>query len=232
VPRATLLIAARNRAKQFSVALPTIRQQAYEDVDILVVDDGSTDDTQNIIQDNLDMLRVHRIERRGGYRRNPGGVWNVGHGMATSEIAIEQGAEVCHLSDCVSPLVSICRPGVVALARVFHGHDADYARALDLAPTGALALNDDYEPSRVFTCGDRWLVPDVRGIPVYCGRERAVPFLFLGAIHQEDFRDIGGYDESIPGRNDEDLANRLLKRGVRFVFSGRAVAFHLAHGKS
>jgi GT2 family glycosyltransferase len=71
-----------------------------------------------------------------------------------------------------------------------------------------------------------------RRMELYCGRLRPVPFLFLGAIHRRDWEALGGYDENLPARNDEDFANRLKARGVRFHFVAKAVAVHLKHGKS
>jgi hypothetical protein len=141
-------------------------------------------------------------------------------------------AEVCHLVDCVTPLLDLCRPGTVALARVYNGKIDDCRRAADRFKIRTIS-ECDFIPESVRTDGDRFPVPKVEGgFELYCGIERAVPFLFLGAIHKEDFDAVGGYNEKIPGRNDEDLANRLLARGTRFAFSGSAIAFHLLHGKS
>jgi len=239
--RATLLIVARNRAQQFAVAMLTIWNRKYKDIDILVVDDGSFDDTPRITRDFSDVItRYHRIDRPGGYRRNPAEVLNIGHALSETDVVIEQGAEVCHLTDCVTPLLEGCSSGTVVLARVYNGRTEDLDRVESALRAGKLLPSvRDHVPSSVRTDGDRWPVPRVDvhatsgiGVDLYCGEERAVPFLFLGASHGDDFSAVGGYDEKLSGRNDEDLANRLLGRGVRFVFSNQAIAFHLLHGKS
>lgn len=232
--RATILIATRNRAPQLRLALESIRLKNYQDIDILVVDDASTEETAQVLQDYAKLVRVSRIERHSGYRRNPSAVLNVGHLLAKADVVIEQGGEVCHLTDCVEPLLKACQPGIVALARVYNGDPQEMGKIAQEVDAENYEFPADCEPQTVRTKGKTWAVPRVgpHQIQLYCGQERLVPFLFLGAIHQQDFRAVGGYDEKRQNRNDEDLANRLLTRGIRFRFVGSAVAFHLSHGKS
>ena len=235
--RATILIATRNRAEQLRYTLTSLQDRAYDDVEIVVVDDDSDDNTQAVLASHKDMVRSHwmaRVERRAGYRRNPSRVLNLGHSLAASDVVIEQGGEVCHLTDCVTPLVAACRPGVVALARVHNGTPEDMGRVIKEIAQGAYKFPMDVEPDTYQTNGDRWRVPIVGNskTQLYCGVERQAPFIFLGAIHREDFSAVSGYDESIKVNNDGDMADRLIARGVRFQFIGNAVGFHLKHDKS
>lgn len=231
----TLLIVTRNREGQLRLALESIQSKNYQDIKITVVDDASQDGTAKALRDFSKLhLQIHRIERPGGYRQNPGRVLNVGHLIAGSDIVIEQGGEMCHLTDCVTPLLKICRPGIVALARVHHGTVAEMKLLEKDIGDGKYIFPENVEPEAVRTTGERWAVPRIGShqIYLYTGMERPAPFLFLGAIHRKDFESVGGYDEKRSNKNDEDLANRLLAKGVKFCFVGNAVAFHLKHGKS
>jgi len=230
---ATILITTRNRPDQLRLALESIRAKDYRNVDVLVVDDASTEETAAMLRDFAKLARVRRIERAGGYRRNPGPVINVGHLLSETDIVLEQCGEMCHLTDCVSPLIDACRPGVVALARVHHGSLAQMRAVEKDMRLDRYEFPPNFEPETIVTDGGKQ--PGVKvgssQTLLYCGRERPVPFLFLGAIHQTDFKMVGGYDEKRPDRADEDLADRLLARGTRFIFVGKAVAFHLQHVK-
>ena len=232
--RVSIMMATRNRSTQLAVALESIKTQNYQDVEIVVIDDASSDDTTKVLRSHGNGLRSIRIDRLGGYRPNPSAVLNVGHLVAKSDIVIEQGAEVCHLTDCVTPLLEVCRPGIVALARVHNGSIEEMKSVRQDIITGHYSFPDDFKPDRCETVGTKLKGPIVgkSRTLLYCGRERPAPFLFLGAIHREDFAAVGRYNETIVRGNDEDLANRLQARGVRFCFVGRAVAFHLKHGKS
>jgi glycosyltransferase involved in cell wall biosynthesis len=227
-----ILIATRNRAPQLLFGLHSIEKQEYKDIPVLVVDDASTDNTQDVIRRYEHLVRSQRIERSNGYRRNPGAVLNIGHRELSADIVIEQGGEVCHVTDCVTPLVAVCKPGTVALARVHHGSPQEYISFCKMVQSGAYEFPADVTPDTYRTNGDTWKVPVVQGHRLYCGAERPAPFLFCGAIHRDDFEAVGGYNESLPARNDEDLANRLIARGVKFVFVGSALAFHLEHPKT
>ncbi len=233
--RATLLIATRNRAEQLSLGLASLVGRYAPNIEILVVDDGSSDETPTVLKDfrtAIPQLRTHRLERNGGYRKNPSHVFNVGHTLASADIVVEQGGEVCHINDCVEPLLSSCVVGTVALARVFNGTPAQSRLVERQLPE--YMSEETVRSKKPETNGDKHTVPKIGpdGVQLYCGAERQAPFLFLGAIHQDDWYRVGGYNEEIPRRNDEVLANSLLSRGISFAFVGDAVAFHLQHGKS
>jgi hypothetical protein len=232
--RASLLIATRNREPQLRISLPTIQARNYRDLDVVVIDDGSTDGTKHLLR-QWPGIRVLSMDRIGGYRKNPSPVWNLGHRSVETDVVIEQGGEVAHLTNCIDPLLETCRPGIVSLARVYHGEVEDLRRVdRHFSDPGAAWPADVLvEGKGMRTNAGTWPAARVTpGVDLFCGSERPVPFMFLGAIHREDFEAVGGYDESRPDRNDEDLANRLIARGVNFFFSGRAIAFHLRHGKS
>lgn len=230
---AGILIATRNRGAQLLLGLKSILSGKYDPfMKIVVVDDASTDMTPVILTEIGPVVEMYRISRNDGYRKNPSTVLNYGHRLMDTDVVIEQGGEICHITDCVTPLMELCRPGTVALARVHHGTVEEYQQLQTMVNNGQYPFPDDFQPETYRTNGDTWRVPVVNGFRLYCGKERPAPFIFCGAIHREDFEAVGGYDESIPRRNDEDLANRLIARGVKFVFSGKAIAFHLEHGKS
>lgn len=230
----SILIVTRNRADQLRLSLPTIVGR-YSGTEIIVIDDASTDSSLNVLSQYIyDVTRVIVPKRNGteGYRKNPSAVLNIGHRECSGGIVIEQGGEICHLTDCVTPLSAICRPGVVALARVYHGTPEEMFALQRIIASGAFPYPPDITPDHVLTNADHLPVNRFQGTRLYCGLERPVPFLFCGAIHRDDFEAVGGYDETIPCNNDGDLAKRLVARGVKFTFVGSAIAFHLEHPKT
>ena len=230
----SIVIASRNRARQLDMALSSIEEQYVRgSLDIVLIDDGSVDETPQVIIKHGPLTRGFRINRTGGYRWNPGSVLNAAHKMTSANVVIEQGGEVCHLTDCVGPLVKTCRPGLVSLARVYNGPEEQMKRLKASLSLGNYHLPEDIIPDTVVTEAGHWPAAIVEGgLQLFCGLERQAPFLFLGAIHREDWNAVGGYDESLRDRNDTDLANRLTARGIKFAFLGKAVAWHLAHSKT
>ena len=222
--------------KQLSVTLDSFRSHAYQDVEIIVVDDGSTDETEEILGRHVDLVQAIYTRRQGSFFLNGSGPMNLGHSHARSDVVLEQGGEVVHVNDCVSPMVDACRQGIVAIARVFHGTPSELDRLLEDQRTGMLEVVEDVEVADVCCDWSRGAVPRVgrHNVRLYTGKERQAPLLFLGAVHRLDWEAIGGYDETLGTRNrnnDGDLAKRLMERGVRFRFLGNAIAFHQEHPK-
>lgn len=235
-PRASLIVATRNRAEQLRSGLQSIRDRAYEGLEIILVDDGSTDDTGSVIRSFSDLFAKIIVlpPRESGYSWNPGSVLNAGHRAATADVHLEQGGEVCHLTDCLAPLLAECRPGIVALTRCHHGTPEEKELVAADLRLGLYPFPETVRPDRCLTEAGHWMAPPVGRhlTALYTGAERLAPFLFLGAIQKADFDAVGGYDEARVDRNDTDLADRLQAHGVRFSFLGNAVAFHLRHAKA
>jgi hypothetical protein len=234
LPDATILIATRNRAPLLAITLASIVQQGYSGVEVLVVDDASSDGTQAVVAGFSGLVRSIRIERPGGFRTNPSPVLNLGHALARADVVIEQGGEVVHVNDCVTPLLSRCVPGRVVFARTLAGTVADLELVRAEVAAGTYRFPPDVVSATPRTCGDR--VPIQRVGPgstrIYCGSERQMPFMFMGAIHRRDFDEAGRHANALTARNDEDLANRLKARPRRFIFCGSALGFHLNHDKT
>jgi glycosyltransferase involved in cell wall biosynthesis len=76
--QATVVIATRNRARRLAAALASLRDQTLTDFEVIVVDDGSTDDTQEVVASELDhgAYPLRLIEHAGG--GGPGAVRNTG----------------------------------------------------------------------------------------------------------------------------------------------------------
>lgn len=67
-PKVTIVICAKNEELNLKQHLPKIIEQDYPDVEILVVDDGSTDNTQAVLQtfgNKIKTLFIHPEEKRG-----------------------------------------------------------------------------------------------------------------------------------------------------------------------
>jgi len=234
-PRASLVVATRNRAEQLAFGLASIEAQAYKGLEIVLIDDGSTDGTPSVIESFRSMLAEVIVlpRRKTGYSYNPSSVLNRAHRATHADVVLEQGGEVCHLNDCLTPLLGECVPGRVALTRCYHGRPYEMVRLQHHLRASKIDLPETVRPESCVTEAGRWPAPKVGPLQnnLYTGAERLAPFLFLGAVHRQDFEAVGGYDEDRRDRNDTDLANRLQARGVRFSFLGGAVAFHLQHEK-
>ncbi len=81
MPLVTAIIATYNRASLVGKAIESILEQTYENIEVIVVDDGSTDNTQRVLMSFGDRVRVIRQDNAG-----PGAARNRGIAAAEGEI--------------------------------------------------------------------------------------------------------------------------------------------------
>jgi glycosyltransferase involved in cell wall biosynthesis len=65
VPRVTAAITTHNRARYLPDAIESVLGQTFADVEVLVVDDGSTDETADVLAPYRDRIRYFRQDNQG-----------------------------------------------------------------------------------------------------------------------------------------------------------------------
>ncbi len=68
-PLVSVITPVRNGARFLTEAVESVERQGYEPLEIIVVDDGSTDDTPRVIAELGDRVQAHP----SGERRSRGG---------------------------------------------------------------------------------------------------------------------------------------------------------------
>src|SRR5438105_77041 len=104
-PAVSIILPTYNRAKFLPGALASIRAQQFTDWELIVVDDGSSDDTAAVIQELgsgiAQPVRYHRQENQGPYAAR-----NTGLDHAAGEfVAFYDSDDLWlphHLHDCVT----------------------------------------------------------------------------------------------------------------------------------
>ena len=67
-PQVSVVVPTYNRARDLIRCLDSLVKQTYQEFEVLVCDDGSTDDTREVVSRYTDRLslRYHRAENFGG----------------------------------------------------------------------------------------------------------------------------------------------------------------------
>ena len=199
-PRASVVICVYNGAATIADCLQGATAHDYPDYEVIVVDDGSTDDTARIAS-TFD-VRLIRTENGGLSRAR-----NVGIEAATGEIIAFTDGDARADADWLTYLAIGLRSGEFAAIggpNIAPSGDGLVAQCVANAPGGPVCvLRTDQEAEHVPGCNM--------------------------AFQASALRAIGGFDPRFRTAGDDvDLCWRIQERGWRIAFSPSAVVWHHA----
>ena len=115
----SIVVPTFNRPNQLNNTLASIVRQSYKDLEIIVVDDGTDEETQNVCQ-SYNVKYIKLIRPLSDLVRTPARPYNVGIRNAKGDVIILQNAECKHIDlNTIEKLVSMLTDTNVVFAKVF-----------------------------------------------------------------------------------------------------------------
>jgi glycosyltransferase involved in cell wall biosynthesis len=115
VPNVSIIIPAHNEERHIEKCIESLLAQEYREIEIIVVDNGSSDNTSKIVERYVESyggkVRLLRMESNIG----PGGGRNAGASNATGEILVFVDADMVFPPDYVTKLISPIQRGEALL---------------------------------------------------------------------------------------------------------------------
>jgi glycosyltransferase involved in cell wall biosynthesis len=152
-PLVTALINTYNYGRYLPFAINSVLNQTYPNIEIVVVDDGSTDYTPDVLAQYADKVRAIRTENGG-----QGHSFNIGIPQARGELVMMLDADDVWLPDKVERMVELAamRPKAGMLYHRFQNIDAN-GKIQDFVFPPA-TVNGDYR-ERYLRAGAHWWCP-------------------------------------------------------------------------
>ena len=195
VPMVSIVIPCYNAGAWIGECIQSALDQTWNDIEIIVVDDGSTDQSRGVIASFGDRIRHEFGPNRGGASAR-----NRGLELARGEWIQFLDADDVLLPDCIEGKLQMTRdPGVVACCGI---EFMDFtARDGELGGPSCWLL-DEHDIDTLLASG---------------GPQTAAP------LHRRaDLDSVGGFRVGLPCAQDLDLHLRLAAtRGLRFMSNGR-----------
>ncbi|QNP75955.1 glycosyltransferase [Streptomyces roseirectus] len=150
----SVICPAYNRSREITATIDSVRAQTHQDWELLVVSDGSDDDTDDWVRRAAredPRVRLHRVARSG----HPSGPRNAGLALARGEFIAYLDHDDVWRPDHLRVLLGLLRADADLAATGCTYHDADGAQAVEFAPLSAFwhpelqVLGPMFEPSRV-----------------------------------------------------------------------------------
>lgn len=230
-PEISVVVPCYNVAGFVPQTLKTILGQTGPEVEILVVDDGSTDPIDQALKPFTEQIRYFRIPNSGG----PSRPRNIGITEAVGELI-----SFCDADDLMLP------GKLAAAAQVFADHpevDFLFTNFQTCDEAGKIIEPDFLAEYRKFR---KFLQPTVKsrlgllpGADAYRSLLRA-NFIGTSSVvcRRKVFSDTVAFDETMPNAEDVDLWRRIARRGHTFAFlddvyhAYRIRSGSISHGES
>lgn len=188
-PKITVLMPAYNVAKYIGTAIDSVLSQSFADFELLIINDGSTDDTERVIRSYADS-RIRLINQTN---HGVAAALNLGLLNANAELVARFDAD------------DICKPGRLQVQYDFMsanpqyiivGSDADY-----------VDMNGDY----VFTCSmPAHTHEDIQELAI-----QKCPFIHSAVMFRKSvILQAGGYDEEACAFEDHMLWVKCTRLGL------------------
>ena len=193
-PLVSVVVPAFNRAGIIRETIANIFQQTYKNIELIIVDDGSTDNTESILKSYGDRLRW-AVQKNAG----PSAARNRGIAMARGEIVAFQDSDDAWHPSKIERQVSLLERGGKSVVCCICNCTVEMADR-----TITSFENAPVDP------------PIEEGIwlnPAQVLATRFILFNQAAAIRREVLERIGGFDESFRLLEDMDLALRLALEG-------------------
>lgn len=207
-PLVSIIIPTYNGADTIRNSIDSVLQQTYKNVELIVVDDGSTDNTFDILASYRDKLTVVRQDNAG-----PSAARNRG-------ISISNGMIIAFLDSDDLWLPTKIEKQVDIMQKLDKSVPCCLCNAIVYFPDGRKETSFDLAPIK----------PSYRvGIWKNVTRvlsTRCVLFTQSVAVHRKVITRIGGFDESLRIMEDHDLALRLSLEGPWAYIKEPLVIYH------
>lgn len=226
MPQVSVVISAYQKAELLPHTLQSVLDQTFDDYEVLVVDDGSTDDTRAVVEN----FAAHDDRIRYIYQENqgPGSARNTGIRAASADlIALLDGDDVW-LPDKLAHQVQVTlvHPEIDVLCNASH-----FAR--DVAHrTGDLYLHTHIMTAYTLHAlsADVYLLTNN---DVAARILRKNPFHLSTALIRKTVWDgINGFDHRFRGTEDIDFWVRAALAGYRFAYGTTPVAIYVKNTTS
>ena len=221
VPRVAAVLVVCNGIEWLSSVLATLAAQQYPSFDLVVVDNGSTDGSGDVLAKRIPEDRLITLPRNLGFARGIGAAVN--HPVvAAADLLLFLHDDLVLAPDAVARLVVALRDdssvGIVGPKLREWSDDGV------LAEVGMTIDRFGRAESRI----DRRELDQGQ-------HDRDSEVLYVSTagmmIRRELFRQLGGFDARFPAyRDDLDLCWRAWLRGARVVVVPRAVGYHIGAG--
>lgn len=202
----SVIIPAYNRARYITDALKSVEAQSYRPIEIIVVDDGSTDETETVVRSWVKERDAEDLQARYRYQDNAGAPVARNRGL---RMASGDWIKFLDSDDVLAPN-SIGRQ--VDVSSKLNDNEIVFGDLGVMDRAGERRWGQHYDPPEEDEETFEYLIGHIVNTPT--------------PLHRPDLlEDVGGFREDVQKGQEYDLHLRLAVAGVDFVYDRGVVAY-------
>lgn len=218
MPLVTIIILNYNGRKWLEKCLPTIKKINYKPLEVIVVNNGSTDDSNSFVKDNFPTFKLLEIKKNRGFVG--GNNFGVKHASGKYVLLLNNDTQVSpdFITTMVKKMESDKTIGAVQVQlRSMRNRDLLDAVASFYTSSGFLYHYGYYQQHRKKQYQKELLVYSIKGACFFMLRK--------------DYLDLGGLDEDFVCYVEEsDLCHRIWLSGKKVIYLPDSYIYHYGGG--
>lgn len=237
MPKFSFIVATYNRTVNIALILKALSLQTDPDFEVIIADDGSEDNTRDVVLSFRDRLRLkyywHKhdgygvcLVRNQGARLRQAGcthLWYIDSDVMLNRKAVAHARELCgqHPDKVICGRYDWLPPMKVTEADVEHRWDDIMNHRLPRVAVDyeTPLIGEDPREARVWTCPNEWPF-GVMGIAL--SGNLIVPAMW--------FVRTGGFDESLKTAGEDcEFSYNLADKGARAICCPHIIGYHVDH---
>jgi GT2 family glycosyltransferase len=205
----SVIVPSYNGAKKLPNLLAALQQQTVRDIEVIIVSDGSVDNTADVVCSGNWELNIKFIEQ---HNKGRSATRNRGVAEATNDLLIFFDDDMRPLPTCIAQHIQ---------------HHHRYPGSI---VTGGLQEEVTVGATELFKyksfLSGKWLAPLSADGSKKLSKEQTFITTANFSIAKKEFTLLGGFDERLTDAEDYELAIRALKMGIPMYFCNDAFAWH------
>lgn len=194
-PSVSVVVPTFNRANTVSRTLDSLHAQTSDAWEVILIDDGSTDSTQEVLEQAADGVRVRWAPRDADRRKGANACRNQGAALARGNYLIFLDSDDVLTPACIEQRVAACQEAPGHALWVFDSEVRKRGKAT--------VFNRDPEQRTEANYLAMFLTD-------------AIPWLIMSPLWERDaFLKLGGFDEGIQRHQDAELHIHALAAGLK-----------------
>lgn len=228
--RISLIISTYNNARRLDLCLQSVARQKVMPDEIVIADDGSSDDTANVIDEwrkRISVPLIHVWQEDNGFRL--AAARNKAMATATGDYLVQIDGDILLSPSFIADHRRLARKGSYCKGtRVRLDRErTDKIMATGTAPSFHWWSSGQINRGKAFR-----ILPLAYLFAAFFKKDRATAKGCNMSFWRDDIVRVNGYDETFEGwgREDDDLAHRLFRSGVKMrELRFAALCRHLWH---